>query len=57
MVTDVAHVTVLVEDVDEAMEWDTGRFGSEGRADEARRAVEDTSLRPPPGEDRSAFLR
>lgn len=34
MLTDVTHVTVLVENVDEAKEWYTGTFGFEERADE-----------------------
>ena len=34
MLTDVTHVTVLVEDVDEAKEWYTETFGFEERSDE-----------------------
>lgn len=34
MLTDVTHVTVLVEDLDEALEWYTEVFGFENRADE-----------------------
>ena len=34
MITDVTHVTVIVEDVDEAKEWYTERFGFEARSDE-----------------------
>lgn len=35
MLTEVTHVTVLVEDADEAIEWYTETFGMELRADEA----------------------
>ena len=35
MLTDVTHVTVLVADADEALEWYTDTFGLETRADEA----------------------
>lgn len=34
MLTDVTHVTTLVDDVDEALEWYTERFGFETRSDE-----------------------
>lgn len=34
MLTDVTHVTVLVEDTDEALDWYTESFGFEKRADE-----------------------
>lgn len=34
MLTDVTHVTVLVEDADEALEWYTDAFDFETRADE-----------------------
>lgn len=34
MYTDVTHVTVLVEDTDEALQWYTGTFGFEPRTDE-----------------------
>jgi catechol 2,3-dioxygenase-like lactoylglutathione lyase family enzyme len=34
MLTDVTHVTVLVEDADEALEWYTEKLGFETRADE-----------------------
>lgn len=34
MLTDLTHVTVIVEDADEALEWYTETFGFEVRADE-----------------------
>ena len=34
MLTDVTHVTVLVDDTDEALDWYTGPMGMETRADE-----------------------
>lgn len=34
MLTDVTHLTVIVEDTDEALEWYTETFGFETRSDE-----------------------
>ncbi|MFB6309711.1 MAG: VOC family protein [Salinirussus sp.] len=35
MLTDITHVTVFVEDTDDALSWYTGAMGFEERADEA----------------------
>lgn len=57
MLTDVTHVTVLVEDADEAIEWFTGSFDLELRSDEEFAPGMRWVTVAPPGSDTEIVLQ